>query len=53
MQVYDRITIALPKDLADWVKEQARRENRSVSNYIVTILLKNRGGKEIECISVR
>jgi len=49
-----RVNLALPKDLADWVKEQAKNQNRSVNNFIQTILLeKKRKMEMIPCISTQ
>lgn len=42
----EHIHIYLPKQLADWVREQAQKENRKVSNYIMTILLKIKNGEQ-------
>ncbi|MEM2995647.1 MAG: hypothetical protein QXI91_06530 [Candidatus Bathyarchaeia archaeon] len=39
------IHIYLPKELADWVKQQAEKENRKISNYIATIILKIKNGE--------
>ncbi len=36
-----RIAIILTKDLKDKIQEKAKEENRSMSNYIVTILQKH------------
>lgn len=33
-----RIAIILTKDLKDKIQERAKKENRSMSNYIVTVL---------------
>jgi hypothetical protein len=35
-----RILVNIPLDLKEKIEVQARQENRSVSNYIVTILQK-------------
>jgi len=52
MQSYVRVNLALPKELAEWVKHQAQIENRSVNNFIATILLEKKREKEmVQCIS--
>jgi len=33
------ISVYLPEGLTQWIEEQAKKENRSVSNYIVTVLM--------------
>jgi hypothetical protein len=58
MQSYERVNLALPKDLAEWIKQQAKRENRSINNFIQTILLEKKreqqnNKKEITCLSVQ
>jgi metal-responsive CopG/Arc/MetJ family transcriptional regulator len=35
-----RIQVTIPKDLHDKIKEIAEAENRSVSNYIVSLIKK-------------
>ena len=39
MRSYVRINLALPKELGEWIQQQAAIENRSVNNYVKTILL--------------
>jgi|GEM_PF-2045716 uncharacterized protein (DUF1778 family) len=52
MQSYIRINLALPKEIAEWVKREAQHENRSINNYILTLILKEKRGKElVACIS--
>ena len=36
-----RIQVTIPKDLKKQLEEKARAENRSVSNYIVTLIQKD------------
>jgi len=43
-----RTIITLPKELRIWLEEQAIKENRSLSNYISTVLQKHK--EEIESI---
>lgn len=33
-----RLTIRTPGEMADWVKEEARREGKSMNQYILKIL---------------
>lgn len=33
-----RLTIRAPGEMADWVKEEARREGKSMNQYILKIL---------------
>jgi len=48
----DRLTLYLPKDLIEWVKKEARKQNRSINNFVMTILLKYKRETEvIKCIS--
>jgi hypothetical protein len=28
----------LPRDVTDWIKDQAEKENRSASNYLATLI---------------
>jgi predicted HicB family RNase H-like nuclease len=55
MQSYERVNLALPKDLAEWIKQQAKRENRSINNFIKTIIIEKKLEKEnpIKCLSVQ
>jgi len=39
------ITIRLNQDLLVWIKEQTKKENRTVTNFIETILIKERNKK--------
>jgi len=52
---YVRINLALPQELGEWVKEEAKKENRSINNFIATVLLEKKRQKERElmqaCIS--
>lgn len=34
-----KILITIPKDLKEWVQDKARREHRSMSNYIIDLLM--------------
>ena len=36
-----RIQVTIPKKLKEQIEEKAKLENRSVSNYIVTLIQKN------------
>ena len=36
-----RIQVTIPKDLKKQLEEKAKLENRSVSNYIITLIQKN------------
>ena len=36
-----RIQVTIPKDLKKQLEEKAKAENRSVSNYIVTLIQKD------------
>lgn len=54
MQNYVRVNLALPKELADWVKKQAKAENRSINNWFQTLLLeKYREKEKVQCTSRR
>jgi metal-responsive CopG/Arc/MetJ family transcriptional regulator len=58
MQSYVRTSIVLPKELAEWIKKQAAIENRSINNFIQTILLEKKreqqnNKKEITCLSMQ
>jgi len=57
MQSYVRINLAVSKELAEWIRKQAQRENRSINNFVQTVLLKYREEKkqkeEIPCLSVQ
>lgn len=47
-----KITIVVDKDLASWIKRQAEQENRSINNFLETLLYQKRKEKEvIACIS--
>ncbi|MEM5867499.1 MAG: hypothetical protein QXG39_06235 [Candidatus Aenigmatarchaeota archaeon] len=50
---YCKITIVVDKDLAEWIKKKSKMENRSINNFIETLLLsimeKEKG--EFMCIS--
>jgi hypothetical protein len=43
-----QITFQAPASLYNWIREQSARENRSISNFVKNILLKEREGKEDE-----
>lgn len=40
-----RISLYLDKELKDWIQEQSTKKNRSMSNYIETILTLVKEGK--------
>jgi fructose-1,6-bisphosphatase/sedoheptulose 1,7-bisphosphatase-like protein len=37
-----RVMVTMPQELKDKLEDEANKENRSLSNYIVTILQKRR-----------
>lgn len=38
----DRVLVIVPKELKDWLRERAAVDNRSMSNYIVKILMEQK-----------
>lgn len=46
-----RITVVVDKELYAWIKEKAEAENRSISNFIETLLYHKKDGERITCIS--
>lgn len=46
-----KITIVIDKQLASWVIEKAEKENRSINNFIETVLLEKRNEELVKCIS--
>lgn len=51
----EKITIVVDKVLASWIKKEATNQNRSINNFIETILLqkKKETEKVMECLSVQ
>ena len=43
-----RIMVTLPEEIAEKVKEQAKKENRSLSNFVQTIILNYYANQEKE-----
>lgn len=43
---YYRVNLALTEDLGETIKAEAEKQNRSVNNYIETILQEHLNGKE-------
>jgi len=41
-------SVYLPKDLKDWLETQAKKEGRSLNNYIILILNRHRESSEAE-----
>jgi predicted HicB family RNase H-like nuclease len=41
-----RLSLHMPLDLADWVEKQAKREHRSINNFVIKILEEKRSDEK-------
>ena len=44
-QTTARVTIYMDKNLKEWLKEESSRSNRSMANYVETLLLQVKEGQ--------